>query len=82
MGRTKTRKDEELKTRVTAQMKARVIAYAAERGESESVVVREALASYFAKLEATSAKDDSRRARLEVEQSRSPSHDSGNQANR
>lgn len=40
-------KDAELKVRVTLSLKAKVIALAEERGESESLIVREALVEYF-----------------------------------
>lgn len=42
-----TPKQEEIKVRVTQQMKARVVALATERGESEAVIVREALNAYL-----------------------------------
>lgn len=42
-----TAKQEEIKVRVTDAMKARVVALAEARGESESVIVREALNAYL-----------------------------------
>ena len=47
-----TAKQEEIKVRVTGHMKARVVALAEARGESESVIVREALNAYLVKDEA------------------------------
>jgi len=42
-----TRKQEEIKVRVTRAMKAQIVALANARGESESIIVREALFEYL-----------------------------------
>jgi predicted DNA-binding protein len=51
-----TPKQDEIKVRVTQQMKSRVVALAHERGESESVIVREALNAYLLSEHSSSAR--------------------------
>lgn len=48
---SKTTKDSLLKARVSDTTKSRVAAEAERRGESEAVILREAVAEYFAKRE-------------------------------
>ena len=40
-------KTEEIKVRVTPEIKSRILALAEGRGEAESVIIREAIASYL-----------------------------------